>query len=121
MSRGVAAAAWFLLLLAACSIAPEDLAPAPPAAPAAQVAPPPAPAPSPLPVPPPPAPPRDACGASEVQNLIGHPRSEIPVPIHPERQRVACTSCPITQDYQPGRLNFFFDARTGLIKQIRCG
>jgi len=43
------------------------------------------------------------------------------VPIHPERQRVACTTCPITQDYQPGRLNFFFDAQTGLIKQIRCG
>ncbi|HSV03410.1 MAG TPA: peptidase inhibitor I78 [Phenylobacterium sp.] len=119
MSGRLAAGAGLLLLLAACSTAPEDREPVPPAAPAAQVAPPPEPAPP--AVPPAPAPPRDACGAYELQNLIGRPRTEVPVPIHPERQRVACTTCPITQDYDPARLNFFFDAQTGLIRQIRCG
>jgi hypothetical protein len=34
---------------------------------------------------------------------------------------VACTACPITQDYRPERLNIFFDAQTGVIKQVRCG
>ncbi|WP_309606068.1 hypothetical protein [Phenylobacterium sp.] len=43
------------------------------------------------------------------------------MPVRPERQRVACTSCPVTQDDSPERLNFFFDAATGLIREIRCG
>jgi hypothetical protein len=64
---------------------------------------------------------RDSCGAAEVQHLVGRPRSEIPVPLNPSRQRVACTTCPVTMDYSPQRLNFFFDAETGVIKEIRCG
>ena len=64
---------------------------------------------------------KDRCGAAELQGLIGHSRTEIPVPVRPERQRVACTSCPVTQDESPDRLNFFFDAATGLIREIRCG
>jgi hypothetical protein len=74
----------------------------------------------PLPMTPLPAP-RDSCGAAEVQGLVGHPRTEIPVPIEPNRQRVACTTCPVTQDYRPERLNFYFDAQTGLIREIKCG
>lgn len=65
--------------------------------------------------------PKDACGAAEAQGLVGRPRTEIPVPLDPSRQRVACTTCPITQDERPDRLNFFFDAATGIIKQVRCG
>ena len=64
---------------------------------------------------------KDLCGAAELQGLIGRPRTDIPVPVRPERQRVACTSCPVTQDESPERLNFFFDAATGLIREIRCG
>jgi len=56
-----------------------------------------------------------------MQRLVGRPRSEIPVPLVPSRQRVACTTCPVTFDYSPGRLNFFFDADTGIIKEVRCG
>lgn len=66
-------------------------------------------------------PPKDACGAVELQHLIGRSRMEIPVPLEPSRQRVACTTCPVTQDFRPDRLNFFFDAQTGVIKEIRCG
>jgi hypothetical protein len=98
-----------LLALAACSTAPEPSAPAPPPPPAA---PPPTPAPQPA---------ADACGAREMQSLVGRPRTEIPVPVRPERQRVACTTCAVTQDFREDRLNFFFDAQTGLIKEIRCG
>lgn len=68
-----------------------------------------------------PAPIADTCGATPLQSLIGHPRTEVPVPLHPARQRVMCTTCPMTMDYSPERLNFLFDATTGLIKEIRCG
>jgi hypothetical protein len=108
MRQAIAGAA-LALFLAACSTAPEDTPP-PPSAPR-PVAPPPA----------PPAAPRDACGAWQLQHLVGRPRSEIPVPVEPGRQRVACTTCPVTQDYSPQRLNFFFDADTGVIREIRCG
>lgn len=75
-----------------------------------------------VPTPSPAAPPlKDACGAAELQSLVGRPRTQVPVPVDPSRQRVACTTCPLTQDYRPDRLNFFFDAGTGLIREIRCG
>jgi hypothetical protein len=97
------------LLLCGCA-SPPPPAPAPVATP------------QPAPVAPPPAPPPpDACGAGLHQNLIGHPRSEIPVPIKPAMQRVACDSCPITMDFNPNRLNFFFDAASGRITKVNCG
>ncbi|HVI30891.1 peptidase inhibitor I78 [Phenylobacterium sp.] len=95
-------------LLAAGCAAPPAEAPPPPAAAPPRAA-------------PAPPPPRDRCGAAELQHLVGRPRSEIPVPVRPERQRVACTTCPVTQDFSPERLNFFFDAQTGIIREIRCG
>jgi hypothetical protein len=96
-----------LLALAACSTAPAAHDPA-------------ALAPSPS-QPSAPEPTADACGAKAMQRLIGRPRSEIPVPVRPERQRVACTTCAITMDFNPDRLNFFFDEKTGIIKEVRCG
>lgn len=96
-----------LAALAGCSTAPET---APPATPPSAAAPEPEP---PLET--------DTCGAQEHLHLVGRPRSEIPVPAKPELQRVACTTCPITMDHNPKRLNFFFDAQTGLIKEVRCG
>lgn len=95
------------LLLAGCSTPPE-------------------PPPLPMALPPPPAPPApapvvDTCGAADLQHLIGRPRTEAPVPVHPERQRVACTTCPVTMDFNETRLNIFFDATTGAIREIRCG
>jgi hypothetical protein len=61
------------------------------------------------------------CGAAELQGLIGRPRTEVPVPLDPSRQRVACTTCPTADNVDPSRLNFLFDAESGLIKVIRCG
>jgi hypothetical protein len=63
----------------------------------------------------------DQCGAAAQQGLVGRPRTEVPIPIVPDKQRVACTTCPVTLDYRPDRLNFFFDAATGIIKEVRCG
>jgi len=104
------------LIMLASGCAPTPLATPRIAAPSPPVAA----APIPHPMTPTPAA-RDSCGAAELQGLVGHARTEIPVPLDPGRQRVACTTCPVTQDYRPERLNFFFDAQTGLIREIKCG
>lgn len=100
-----------LLGLAACSTSAPP-APAPPPAATAPVSAPPVVAPQPV---------ADTCGAQDLQSLVGRPRTEIPVPVRPDLQRVACTTCAITMDVNPNRLNVFFDAGTGLIKEVRCG
>ena len=104
------------LLLAACSSTPSYPTSSPAEAPVA-----PQPPPRRTPAPKPQVSVKDQCGAAAMQRLVGRPRSEIPVPLVPSRQRVACTTCPVTLDYSPERLNFFFDADTGIIKQVRCG
>lgn len=83
--------------------------------------PPPPPRPAPPPPTPPPPPPSDLCRAGEHQHLVGRPRTEIPVPVNPAEQRVACTTCPITMDHNPRRLNFLFDAATGIVREVKCG
>ncbi len=104
-----------LVLLAGCapSEPPRPTAPAPRPVPAAP--------PPPAPVAVAPNPPRDQCGAGEMQYLIGKPRSEIPIPAEPSRRRVTCTTCPVTMDYSPARLNILFDAETGIIREVKCG
>lgn len=109
------------LCVAACSSAPSYPTTAPAAVGASADAPALAPPPQRSPIPRPQVSVRDQCGAAELQRLIGRPRTEIPIPIDPNRQRVACTSCPVTGDFDASRLNFFFDADTGRIKEIRCG
>lgn len=95
-----------LLALSACAEPPPPPAPPPP--------------PRPAPAPPPPSEP-DQCGAAEAQKYVGRSRTEIPVPVQPSLQRVACTTCPVTMDFNPRRLNFFYDAATGVVKEVKCG
>lgn len=63
----------------------------------------------------------DLCKASELQWLVGKPRTEIPVPVEVVNRRVACTTCPITEDYSVYRLNIFYNSETDLVEQVRCG
>jgi hypothetical protein len=63
----------------------------------------------------------DTCGAADFQYLVGRPRTEIPVPVDPTRRRVACTTCPVTQDLRSDRLNIFYDEATGIVREVRCG
>lgn len=64
---------------------------------------------------------QDLCGARELQSLVGRHRTQIPVPVEVVNRRVACTTCPVTLDYSPYRLNIFYNAATGLVEQVRCG
>jgi hypothetical protein len=63
----------------------------------------------------------DLCRAGPLQWLVGKPRTEIPVPVDVVSRRVTCTTCPVTQDYSPHRLNIFFNERTDIVEQVRCG
>lgn len=99
-----------LLALAACST-PQDTPPPAPPPPVAQVAPPREPESEVV----------DTCNAATHRHLIGRPRSEIPVPVQPNLQRVLCTTCPMTMDHNPNRLNFLYDASSGKITEVRCG
>jgi hypothetical protein len=65
--------------------------------------------------------PADLCKAGEHQYLVGKSRLEIPVPVEVVNRRVVCTTCPVTMDFSPYRLNFFFNAQTNIVEQVRCG
>ncbi len=63
----------------------------------------------------------DQCGAADLQYLVGRPRTEIPVPLQPDKRRVVCSSCAVTQDFRPDRQTIVFDTDTGVIKSVTCG
>lgn len=65
--------------------------------------------------------PNDTCGASDYQGLVGQNRSEIPQQPAGATWRVACTTCPVTQDYRPDRMNIYFDDASGIIEEVKCG
>lgn len=65
--------------------------------------------------------PLDTCGLASGRALIGRSRLEIPVPVRPENQRVACTTCAVTQDYNPARITYYYDLETGRVTDVRCG
>src|SRR5580704_14608780 len=76
----------------------------------------------PPPAPPPPAPvSKDSCGADPLQYLVGRPHTDIPVPVNPSLRRVVCSSCVITQDFNPARQTIVYDSDTGLVRSVRCG
>lgn len=63
----------------------------------------------------------DQCRASQYQNLIGRPRADIPQTPAGATWRVTCASCPVTMDYNPSRLNIFYNQDTEIVEQVRCG
>lgn len=65
--------------------------------------------------------PADTCGARALQYLVGRQRSEIPPAAGSSPRRVHCSSCAVTMDYSPARLNIVFDDQTGIIREVKCG
>jgi peptidase inhibitor I78 family protein len=60
-----------------------------------------------------------ACGADQVQELIGQPVDGARDRFAPEA-RIIPPNSPVTQDYRPDRLNVDLDAG-GIITRIWCG
>lgn len=63
----------------------------------------------------------DQCRASQYQSYVGRNRSTLPPKPPGETWRVTCTTCPVTMDYNPGRLNILYEEQTGIIRQVKCG
>ena len=63
----------------------------------------------------------DQCMASAAQWLVGKPKSAIPPKPSGAVWRITCTTCPVTMDYNPNRLNILFDEETEIVKEVRCG
>lgn len=61
------------------------------------------------------------CRADQYQRYVGRNRSELPPRPANETWRVTCTTCPVTMDYNSSRLNVFYDERTGIIREVKCG
>jgi hypothetical protein len=103
------------LLLTSCSSAPEPAPPPPPATPTAPPA---------IALPAKPLASdadKDQCGVKDAQAFVGKPRTSLPAPVDPSRWRVACTTCPVTMEYRPDRLNILFNADTGVVQEVKCG
>ncbi|WP_397544685.1 I78 family peptidase inhibitor [Roseovarius salis] len=67
-----------------------------------------------------PTPERDACGASELQHLVGQPAAEHAFGTGSQQVRVIPPGLSVTMDYVPDRLNVETD-ENGIIKRIYCG
>lgn len=61
------------------------------------------------------------CDAKSLAYLVGKPRVLLPAPVEPSTRRVACSTCPMADDFRADRTTVLFDARTGLILSISCG
>ncbi|MDP1528404.1 MAG: I78 family peptidase inhibitor [Rhodoferax sp.] len=61
------------------------------------------------------------CKAERYQRYIGRNRSDLPARPAGEVWRVTCTTCPVTMDYNPHRLNILFEESNGVIRDVKCG
>ena len=100
-------------LAAAGCAAPEPSASAPPASPIAD-------APPPVASTFPPAG-QDTCRAADYRALVGADHRDVPVAPDGLVFRVACTTCPVTEDFNPRRITFYFDDADGRIVRLACG
>jgi hypothetical protein len=61
------------------------------------------------------------CRADQYQRFVGRNRTELPAKPSGETWRVTCTTCPVTMNYSPSRLNILYEERTGIIREVKCG
>jgi uncharacterized protein YceK len=67
-----------------------------------------------------PTPGAQRCDAQASQSLIGSHHGAVDF-APGANVRMACTTCAVTMDYNPNRLNVFFNEQTGIIERVTCG
>lgn len=70
---------------------------------------------------PPPGEGASQCKADQYQRFVGRNRSELPAAPTGATWRVTCTTCPMTMDFNPERMNVLYNQQTNIIEQVRCG
>ncbi|KQS56384.1 hypothetical protein ASG17_10360 [Brevundimonas sp. Leaf363] len=60
------------------------------------------------------------CNAEASQSLVGSHVGAVDFAAG-ANVRIACTTCAVTMDYNPDRLNVFFVEETGIIERVTCG
>ncbi|MBX7247547.1 MAG: hemolysin [Caulobacteraceae bacterium] len=63
----------------------------------------------------------DQCGASRYQAYVGRTLGQLPPKPAGAIWRTACTQCAVTMDFNPARMNVFFDQQSEVIREVRCG
>ncbi len=63
----------------------------------------------------------DQCRAGAYQRFVGQNRSALPAQPAGENWRVVCSTCAVTMDYSPSRLNIIYDTQTNIIREVKCG
>ena len=63
----------------------------------------------------------DQCRASQYQSFIGQNRSALPAQPAGQTWRVVCSTCAMTMDYNPSRLNIVYDTDTNVVTKVNCG
>jgi hypothetical protein len=72
------------------------------------------------PVTPPPMPPENACGAADLQSLVGQPAAVLQTMRFSQPVRVIRPGMAVTMDYSAERLNIEIDAAERIIR-VTCG
>lgn len=72
------------------------------------------------PVTPPPMPPENACGAADLQTLVGQPASVLDTMRFAQPVRVIRPGMAVTMDYRADRLNIEIDKAERIIR-VTCG
>ncbi len=60
------------------------------------------------------------CDAAAARSLIGSHIGAVSFP-QGANVRIVCTTCPMSKDLRPDRLNVRFDEATGIIESVDCG
>lgn len=63
----------------------------------------------------------DTCNAKSHGALLGQDFKRVPPAPDGKVIRVVCTTCPMTMDFNSGRLNVFYDEKTGRVTRLTCG
>ena len=63
----------------------------------------------------------DTCSSHQFAWLVGQDHKQAPPTAPGKVVRVVCDTCPMTMDYNAGRLNVIYDAKTGVVRKLTCG